>query len=138
MRRTGSSIFLLQLSLGIMFVMIGIAGISGATSGIGRVMNDMNNLFGGNQGTVQIIVAIIQLVAGTLLLLSLFGMIKENIMQILLLVILVLWALELALQFVLGGNLLQPDILAWLSNLAPNLVIFAGLWVVFEQRARVS
>ncbi|GAB6090080.1 hypothetical protein [Spirochaeta dissipatitropha] len=138
MRRNGSSIFLLQLSLGIMFVMVGVAAISGATSGIGGFMGDMNRLFGGNQRTVTIIVAVIQIVAGSLLLLSLFGLIKENIMQILLLIILVLWALELVLRFVLDGNLLQPDILVWLGNLAPNLVIFAALWVLFEQRTRIS
>lgn len=138
MRRNGSSIFLLQLSLGIMFVMVGIAAISGATSGIGGFMGDMNRLFGGNQRTVTIIVAVIQIVAGSLLLLSLFSLIKENIMQILLLIILVLWALELVLKFVLDGNLLQPDILVWLGNLAPNLVIFAALWVLFEQRTRLS
>lgn len=137
MRRSGSGGLLLQLSLGIMFVMMGIAGISGVTTGLGGVLNRLDGLFGGSQGTIQIIVAVIQLVAGALLLLSLFGVIKEDIMQILLLVILALWALELVLQFVIGGNLLQPDMMTWLSRLAPNLVVFAGLWVVYEQRARV-
>ena len=138
MRRTGSSGMLLQLSLGLMFIMMGIAAISGATSGVGGFFNDLDSLFGGSRGTVQVVIGVIQLVAGALLLLSLFGLIKENITQILLLIILVLWAIELLLQFVLGGNLLQPDILTWLSRLAPNLVIFAALWVVYEQRPQLS
>ncbi|MFW6363731.1 MAG: hypothetical protein ACOC0D_07805 [Spirochaeta sp.] len=136
MRRTSNAAFLLQLSLGIMFSVLGIAGLSGATAGASGIIHELDSLFGGSQGVFAVVIAVIQLVAGVLLLLSLFGMIKENITQVLLLLILVLWAIELVLQFVMGGRFLQPNVLTWLGNIAPYMVIFAGILVIYEHRPR--
>ncbi|THB68667.1 MAG: hypothetical protein D6B26_00335, partial [Spirochaetaceae bacterium] len=73
MKKSYGSVFLLQLSLGVMFVMLGIAGISGATEGLGGFTNDLDKMFGGNNGTIEVVIASIKLIAGGLLLLSLFS-----------------------------------------------------------------
>ncbi|THB67661.1 MAG: hypothetical protein D6B26_01380, partial [Spirochaetaceae bacterium] len=71
-------------------------------------------------------------------LLSLFSVVKEKVTAIFMLIILVLWAVELVIVFIANDSFLEPNALAWLGSLAPNLVILASLWLIYEARAKTG
>ncbi len=131
MKKDSGSVFLLQLSFGLMFTLMGIYGLSDASN----VMNNISSFFGGNDKVIAYVIATIELVAGALLLLSLFGVIKENITQLLLLVILVLWAIMFAMKYIFSGGLFEPNALAWLAKISPELVILAALWLLQQSKS---
>ena len=131
MRREINGMFFLQLSLALMFIAIGIVGITNYNSDVSQFGRSVGKVFGKNNDIFPIIFAIIQLAAGILLLLSLFIGIPGNILSISLLVIFIFWALSIVMAFVLD-DLFKPDFIVWLANISPQLVILSALWVVFR------
>jgi hypothetical protein len=129
-----NSVFLLQLSLGIMLLVLGIAGITGANSGLGGAINSFNSAIGGNSGLVATIIAIVKLAAGAFLLLSLFDMVKGDIAKLMLLIILILWAVEMVLNYIINYNFSAFNLFGYLGSLSMPLVVLAGLWTIYDQK----
>jgi len=129
---SGGSIFLLQLSVGILFLVIGILGLSGETSGFGAMINNMNRFLGVQGKIIPTIISILQLAAGLFLLLDLFNLVRLGATKTLVLIILILWIVNMVFAHILGNSLFDPSFLAWLGALAPNLVVLASLWIIYE------
>lgn len=123
--------FFLQLSLALMFLAIGIVGITNYNSDLSQFGRSVGKVFGKSNDLFPIVFAVIQLVAGALLALSLFIDIPGRILPISLLIIFIFWAISIAMTFVLD-NLFEPNFLVWLSQLSPQLVILTALWIVFR------
>ena len=132
MKTSSGSYFLLKLSLSLMFIAIGIAGITGYNSGLSEFARGVNQLFGRSNSILPLIMAIIELLAGVLLLLSMFSIFPSNLTPLLLLVILIFWAVTIVLQYFING-FLKPDFIPWLGNVSVQLVILSGLWLVYSQ-----
>jgi hypothetical protein len=130
-----SSVFLLQLSLGIMLVVIGIAGLTGARDAMESVRNSIDGIFGGSRGIITTIIDVVKLAAGAFLILSLFDLVKGDITKLMLLVILILWAVEMAFSYIINYNFSSFNLFAYLYNLAMPLVVLAGLWTIYETKA---
>lgn len=115
---------LLQLALGVYFGISGLTYLLNYNSTIAAVTR-----FFGNNSTVLLVSAIIQLAAGVILLIGLFANIDKKYMFIVGLAIIVLWVLNIAGTYFAEG-LLKPDVLPWLQGISLQLIILAGLWAV--------
>ncbi len=132
MKTNSGAILFVQLSLALMFIAMGIAGITHFNSGGAEFLRGLNKAFGKSNDIIPIIMAIIQLAAGILLIVNLFGMIPGKTASILVLIIFIYWAFTIVMQYFVN-NLFEPDFLVWLGNMSPQLVILSALWVVFQK-----
>lgn len=129
MKNSVNSIFFLKLSLALMFIAIGIVGITHYNSGISQFGRSINGLFGKNNNIIPILFAVLELVAGVLLLASLFTSLPGKFLSIAMIVIFIFWALTLIMNYFTEG-LFKPDFIIWLSEVSPQLVILSALWIV--------
>lgn len=125
--------FFLKLSLALMFIAIGVAGITNYNSDFAQFGRSVGKVFGKSNDVLPLIFAIIQLLAGVLLLVSLFAAIPENILSISLIVIFVVWAINIVMAFFLN-DIFKPDFIIWLSRVSPQLVILTAVWIVFRMK----
>ena len=100
-------IFFLQISLGIYF----------AIEGVNRIQSK----------GMDLVIAIVLLVAGIFLVLSLFSPIGGNLTPILYIAVIVIWAF-----FIIQNNFMNnfKFSLSWLSSLAWKVALLSGLWLV--------
>ncbi|MCL1818859.1 MAG: hypothetical protein FWG35_07995, partial [Spirochaetaceae bacterium] len=82
-----------------------------------------------NNDILNLIIAIVLLLAGIFLVASLFTPIGGNFAGILYIVVIIVWAVVIVLQLVLH-NLFKPNFLSWLSELAWRVAILSGTWIV--------
>ena len=115
---------LLQLALAVYFGISGLTYLLNYNSTIAAVSR-----FFGNDTTVLIVSAIIELIAGIILLAGIFARISKKYMFIAGLIIIILWILNIAGSYFAEG-LLKPDLFSWLKGLSLQLIILAGLWAV--------
>jgi hypothetical protein len=83
----------------------------------------------GRNDLLNLIVAVIQLVAGVLLAINLFVAAGEGVKQIFYIALFVVWALCIILGLVVN-NFLKPNLLAWLYEVAWRSIILVSVWIV--------
>ena len=132
MNKSSVSVTFLQLALALMFIALGISGVTHYNSGGAEFLRGLNKAFGRSNDIIPIIISIVELVAGILLLINVFGLIHGKLASILLLVIIIYWGFTIIMNYFVN-NLLEPDFIKWLGNMSPQLVILASLWIVFER-----
>jgi hypothetical protein len=132
-RRQLDAVYFLQLFLGISLFVFGIMALNGYNSTGQEVMRGLNKVFGKSNNLFPIIFGIVQIAAGALLIVKLFIDIDSGIFRIIHLVICILWAISIVMNFFVS-NLMEPDLIRWLGALAPQLVILLSLWIVGEER----
>lgn len=129
MARRGFDITLiLTLLVGAFLLLDGIAGLTQANSFFGEV----GRALGARGSTVNLVVAIIEVVAGALLLLSLVVSLGE-LERYLGLGITIAWAVVTVLTFVV--NNFAPETLNWWIGLVEYLIILAVIWQVTARKA---
>lgn len=119
-----SSVFFLQLVIGIFFLSLGILGIQGHDSTLSQIRRTL-----GNNDSLQLVIAIVELVAGIVLVVGLFVSISGELQRLVGLILFCLWALVLILQYVVDG-FDSKYFLTWLQGLALNSVVLVGLWII--------
>lgn len=117
--------------MALMFVSLGILGIDQYNSGGAEFLRGLNSALGGSNRIFPIVMAVIELLAGVLLIVSLFGIMSEGLSKILLLVVFVFWAINIALGYFLEG-IFEPTFIKWLAGVSPQLVILTALWIVYR------
>ena len=120
-----SPFFFLQISLGVYFGVLGIEGISGYSSRGAQLLR----LFGNND-ILNLLIAIVLLVAGIFLVGSLFAPIGGNLAPIIYIAVIIIWAIVIILTLFLNNSFLKPSFLTWLAELAWRVAILAGTWIV--------
>ena len=133
MKKSVNSLFFIQLSLALMFIAIGLVGIMNYNSDISQFGRSVGKLFGQSNDIVPVLFAVLELVAGVLLLVSLFAGFKGKFLSIALLVIFILWAVNIAMSYFMEG-LFKPDFIIWLSKVSPQLVILSALWLIVREQ----
>lgn len=133
MKKSSNSMLFLQLSLALMFIAVGLVGIINYNSDLANFGRSVNKLFGQNNNIIPILFAVLELIAGVLLLASLFTVVPSGFLSIALLVIFIFWVVYIVMNFFLNG-FAEPDFLTWLSRVSPQLVILSGLWIVTRGR----
>ena len=118
-----SSFFFLQISLGIYFGVMGINGLATYSSRGAQIMRLFNN------DILNLIIAIVLLLAGIFLVASLFAPIGGNFAGIIYIAVIVIWAIVIVLSLIVN-NLFKPSFLGWLAELAWRVAILSGTWIV--------
>ncbi len=123
---------ILQIGLG---VMLAIAGIWALQGGGDTAAASLKKLFGsGDAGKILVLVfGIIELLAGIFLVVELFiGDRFGSFGNVLEIIVIIVWIVAIVLMDFLGGNLLAPDFLSWLYNLAVHCAILGGLLYIHD------
>ncbi len=127
-RRTGS-FFLLQIAVGLFFLLMGLKGIINYDSAGSQVTRFFNDILGSNDSIINIIVSIGALVSGIIILGGLFIPLKNSTLMIATLVVFIFWALKIV-YFYVANNLMEPDLITWLQNLSLQFVILMSVWII--------
>ena len=128
------ALFVLQIVVAVFLVTLGLMGLIDYDSGWSRLGRDMNRLFGGANDPFTVIVAVVELVAGILLLAALFVPVRTRWLYWTTLVIAIVWAVWIILDLFVNG-IFEPSFLAWLNQLADALVMFGALWLINRKYA---
>lgn len=124
----------LQFVVAVFLVTLGLMGLVDYDSGWARLGRDINRLFGHANDPFTIIVAIVELVAGVLVLAALFVPVRRRWLFWTTLVIAVVWAAWIVLDLFVNG-IFEPTFLAWLNQLAASLVLLLALWLINRKYA---
>jgi hypothetical protein len=120
-----SSLFFLQLCLGVFFLMLGIMGLGDYNAKFSEVAR-----FFGRDDTMRVIMSVAELVMGVILVLGLFISVSADLTKVFAFALFALWAIYLVINFFLNDSFLQPNTVVWLYNISWQAVILVGLWVV--------
>ena len=127
--RKYGSFFLLQIAVGLFFLLMGLQGLINYDSYGSQATRFVNDLFGNNNNVINIIVSIGAFVSGIIILGGLFIPLKNSTLMIATLVVFIFWALKIA-YFYVANNLLEPDVITWLQNLSLDCVILMSVWII--------
>lgn len=118
---------ILQLALGIMLAVAGIVALQGGKAN--DAVQALKSIFDGDAEKIIVtIFAVIELLAGILLIVELFlGDKFGKVDNILGLVIIVVWAVAIVLMDFLDGHFLEPDFLPWIGQLAEHAIVLGAL-----------
>lgn len=123
------SYFLLQISVGIFFLLLGLQGVmhyNSDISGLGRVLA---KTFGGKVDYISITISILELISGVIILVGLFVPMKNSTLMIASLAVFVFWALRIAYFFFIN-NFMEPDLVIWLQKLSLDCVVLMSVWII--------
>ncbi len=118
------SIFLLRISLGIFFLVLGIQGLSIHTSKTAELLRWL-----GRNDALNIVISVVQILAGAVLCIGVFLPIGSTVSWFLTLGILVLWGIYMVMTLFLK-DFLKPDTLSWLYKTSWSFIILTSLWLV--------
>ena len=123
------SYFLLQIAVGIFFLLLGLQGIihyNSDLSGFGRAFT---KAFGGKVDYVNIAISILAMLSGIIILGGLFVPMKNSTLMIASFAVFIFWALKI-LYFFFFNNFLEPDFIVWLQRLALDCVVLMSVWII--------
>jgi len=118
------AIFLLRISLGIFFLVLGIQGLTAHTSKTAEILRWL-----GRNDALNIVISVVQILAGSVLIIGIFLPIGSNLSWLLSLGILILWGVYMVMTLFLK-DFLRPDTLSWLYKTSWSFIIFSSLWIV--------
>ncbi len=118
----------LTILVGAFLLLDGIAGLTQANSFVGEI----GRALGAQGSTISFVIAIVELVAGALLLLSLFVSLGE-LGRFLGIAIFVAWAIIIVLAFIVRS--FAPDTLGWWVGILQYLIILAVIWMISAERS---
>jgi uncharacterized membrane protein YphA (DoxX/SURF4 family) len=137
MPRTNSpgSLVILQLALGVFFILIGLEVIIKYQSFTGRIMSGIANFFGDNKHIIDNVIAIIEIVCGAILIIALFVPIGRGAFNFIILVIFALWAARIVYFEFIYKAVFQPNWIAWLQDLCLDIIVLIGIWATRSKSA---
>jgi uncharacterized membrane protein YphA (DoxX/SURF4 family) len=128
------TLFVLQILVAIFLVSLGLMGLVDYDSGWSQLHRDIDRAFGVIINPLTVIVAVVELVAGLLLLATLFVPVRTRWLYWTTLVIAITWAAWIVLDLFVN-HIFEPSFLAWLNQLADALVMFGALWLINRKYA---
>jgi len=120
---------ILILLVGAFMLLNEIAALTGNTQGLGGVAHDVSRAFGGSGNTLAIVIAVIEIAAGGLLIISRFASIGA-LDRFLRVALFLFWIVVMILGLVLGGNIKAVDTLGWWISLVNHSIILVILWMI--------
>lgn len=128
------ALFVLQLVVAVFLVTLGLIGLVDYDSGLSRFGREVNRLFGRANDPFSIVVAVVELVAGVLVLAALFVPVKRRWLFWTTLVIAIVWAVWIVLDLFANG-IFEPTFLTWLNRFASSLIMLLALWLINRKYA---
>ena len=127
-------IFFLQLAVALFLIVSGLLGLMHYTSKLNQLSRDLSQLFGFRSDVTAVIISVAELISGTVLFVGLFLLVQNRTLFIATFTVFALWTVRVVLYYFLNG-FLSPDLLEWLFNLSPDLIVLSALWVIFRRYA---
>lgn len=128
----GSPVVLLQLVVGVFLLTLGISELVEYNSELNQFARSMSRAFGGSGSVLPVIIALIEILAGGLLLGSLFTPVPAAAVFWSSIVIAVLWIVHVIVAYVLNDPF-EPTLLMWLVGFSRELIPGLVIWTVGRQ-----
>jgi uncharacterized membrane protein YphA (DoxX/SURF4 family) len=122
---------ILIILVGAFMLLSGIDMLTNNTKGLGGFQHNVSKALGGSGNTVNIIIAVLEITAGALLILSRFMSIGalDSFLRI---AVFIFWIVLMVLGLILGDNIKRIDTLGWWSELVSQSIILVILWMIKE------
>lgn len=137
MARSRASIDLvtvLQIVVAVFLVTLGLIAIIHYNSDMARFGRGMNKLFGRSNDPLNLVVAIVEVVAGVIVFAGVFFAVQSRLLYAATMIIAILWIIQIILSF-FASNFAEPDFIIWLNRLAADLVVLLSLWLINRKYA---
>ena len=128
------TLFVLQIVVAVFLITLGLIGIIRYDSDVSRLGRDLNRVFGRANDPFNIVMAVVELLAGILVLAALFVPVKTRWLYVTTLVIAIVWAVRIVL-FLFVSRIFQPTFLSWLNQLAADCILLLALWMINRKYA---
>ncbi|MBA7568592.1 hypothetical protein ES708_10323 [subsurface metagenome] len=125
---------ILQIVVAVFLITLGLIGIIHYNSNLAQFGRGMNRLFGRANDPLNLVVAIIEIVAGVIVFAGVFFAVQSKLLYAATLVIAVLWIIQIILSF-FASNFAEPDLIVWLNRLTADLIVLLSLWLVNRKYA---
>ncbi len=128
----GSPLVLLQLVVGVFLLALGISELVEYNSELNQFARSMSRAFGGSGSVLPVIVALIEILAGGLLIAALVTPVPGAAVFWSSIVIAVLWVVRVIVAYVLNDPF-EPTFLLWLVGFSRELIPALVIWTVGRQ-----
>jgi hypothetical protein len=128
---TKNRLFLLQLAVGLFFLLTGILGLIDYDSTLSQMGRGFGRMFGNNTQIIQLAIFIVYVISGVILVGSLFISIDARYFFVACLAIMIIWGIKMVVAFILN-DFLKPNFIQWLLPLSHDLIILTALWSVSD------
>jgi uncharacterized membrane protein YphA (DoxX/SURF4 family) len=130
----GSTLFILQIVVAAFLITLGLVGLIHWDSDPARFGRGLTRAFGGSNSPVALIVAIVELLAGIVVLAGAFTRVRSGLLYAATLVIAILWAIQIIVGF-FARDIFEPDFWIWLNRLAMDLIVLLAIWLINRKYA---
>jgi uncharacterized membrane protein YphA (DoxX/SURF4 family) len=130
----GNAVFVLQIVVAVFLITLGLVGLIHWDSDPARFGRGLTRAFGGSNSPLALIVAIVELLAGIVVLVGLFTGVRRGLLYAATLVIAILWAIQIVVSF-FARDVFEPDFWIWANRLAMDLIVLLALWLVNRKYA---
>jgi len=130
----GTTLLVLQIVVAAFLITLGLVGLIHWNSDPSRFGRGLTRAFGGTNNPFSLIVAIVELVAGLIVLAGAFARVRGGLLYAATLVIAILWAIQIIVSF-FARDIFEPDFWIWLNRLAMDLIVLLALWLINRKYA---
>jgi uncharacterized membrane protein YphA (DoxX/SURF4 family) len=130
----GTTLLVLQIVVAAFLITLGLVGLIHWNSDPSRFGRGLTRAFGGTNNPFSLIVAIVELVAGLIVLAGAFARVRGRLLFAATLVIAILWAVQIVISF-FARDIFEPDFWIWLNRLAMDLIVLLALWLLNRKYA---
>jgi uncharacterized membrane protein YphA (DoxX/SURF4 family) len=130
----GTTLFVLQIVVAGFLITLGLVGLIHWDSDPARFGRGLTRAFGGSNSPMALIVAIVELLAGIVVLAGVFTRVRGGLLSAATLVIAILWAIQIIVSF-FARDIFEPDFWIWLNRLAMDLIVLLALWLINRKYA---
>ena len=124
----------LQIVMAVFLITLGLIGIINWDSGLAQFGRDLSRVFGRPNNPINLIAAIVELVAGVIVLAAVFVYVRSRVLFVATLVIAILWVVRIFISL-FAQDIFEPNFLVWLNRLAADSIVLTALWLVNRKYA---
>ncbi len=129
---------LLSVAVGLYLLALGVSALVDYLSDGATLARELGSLVGAQtwRSVIAVSIAVFEVLAGTVLLVSPFGILPSAIRRVASWVVLIGWAVALVWQSFFRAAAFEPSALAWFSGFSLALMVFAALWALKAEPAQ--
>ncbi len=124
----------LQIVMAAFLITLGLIGIINYSSDLAQLGRDLNIVFGRANNPINLIAAIVELIAGVIILAAVFFYVQSRWIFVATLVIAILWAVRIIINL-FAQDIFEPTFLIWLNRLCADLIVLTALWLINRKYA---
>ncbi len=126
--------FILQIAVGVLFLLMGIAGITDYNSDFAELGRSASQAFGGDSGVLDIIIGIVELACGIVLIATVFAKVDKKLVKLAQLISMILWILLIVLLDILAPNFgaNRFDWLFWGQTIVLHGIVLISIYSIWN------